>query len=75
MSLTKKEQAELKDFGLMLRKVRETKGWTLEQAEENGWPSWQHLQKIEAGQKNINFTTIKRLERLFDIVIINYSAN
>jgi transcriptional regulator with XRE-family HTH domain len=50
-----------------MRQIREEKGWTLERAEEEGWPSWQHLQKIELGQKNITFTTIDRLEKLYQI--------
>ncbi len=71
MSLTKKEEKLLKDFGSKLRTIREEKGWTLEDAEEKGWPSWQHLQKIELGQKNITFSTIIRLEKLFKTKILN----
>lgn len=70
MSLTKKEEKVLKDFGAKLRKIREEKGWTLERAEEAGWPSWQHLQKIELGQKNITFLTLKRLELLYKIKLV-----
>ncbi len=44
----------LKTLGLHLRKIRLEKGWTLEQTEEHGWPSWRHLQKIEAGKNVLN---------------------
>lgn len=68
--MEKKDSNDLKEFGHKLRKIRESKGWTLEQTEEMGWPSWQHLQKIEMGSKNITFTTMRRLERLYQIKII-----
>ena len=35
--------------------------------EERGWPSWQHLQKIEAGQKNIGLTTLLALAAALDV--------
>ena len=55
-----------KALGLRVRALRNEKGWTLEQAEDHGWPSWRHLQKIEAG-KNITIQTLVNLANLFDI--------
>ena len=52
--------------GLKLRQLRSQKGWTLEDAEEHGWTSWQHLQKLEAGKK-MNLATIYRLSKLYKI--------
>ena len=71
MSLTKKEEKALKKFGAQIRAIRQEKGWTLEDAEEQGWPSWQHLQKIEAGQKNVTYLTILRLQDLFGVNLID----
>ena len=62
-----KSRIKLKKFGLRVRSVRTSKGWTLEEMEERGWPSWQHLQKIEAGQKNIGLTTLLALAAALDV--------
>lgn len=56
----------LKKLGLRLREIRLSKGWTLEQAEEYGWPNWRHLQKIETG-KNITVVTLKKISELYKI--------
>jgi transcriptional regulator with XRE-family HTH domain len=60
-SLSAKEIACIKKLGARVRAARIARGWTLEDAEENGWPSWQHLQQVETGEKNVNFTTLLRL--------------
>ena len=52
MKRTKNEKTFLINFGKKMKRYKEQNGWTLEYCEEIGWPSWQHLQKIEAG-KNI----------------------
>lgn len=70
MEYSENEQKQLKVFGEKLRALRESKGWTLEKTEEMGWPSWQHLQKIESGQKNITLLTILRIEELYKIKIL-----
>ncbi len=57
-------QKYLKRLGLRLRELRTANNWTLEDAEAHGWPSWRHLQKIEAG-KNITVATLWRLSRLY----------
>jgi len=56
----------LKKLGLTLKEIRQNKGWTLEQTEEHGWPSWRHLQKIESG-KNITLITLKKLSLVYKI--------
>jgi len=60
---------KLKRLGLRLREIRKDKGWTLEETEEHGWPSWRHLQKIETGKKNISITTLWSIAELYDIEI------
>jgi hypothetical protein len=35
--------------------------------EERGWPSWQHLQKIESGLKNVSLTTILALAEVLAV--------
>lgn len=60
------EEKFLKAVGLKLRELRNEKGWTLEATEEHGWPSWRHLQKIEAG-KNITLKTLHRLAVLYGV--------
>lgn len=65
-TLSRNERLLLKSFGFKVRQLRNSKGWTLEATEEHGWPSWRHLQKIEAG-KNITLLTIYRLAKLFNI--------
>ena len=66
-SLSPREIQCLKTFGARVRAARASKGWTLEEAEARGWNSWQHLQQIESGGKNINFTTLLRLLRLLEL--------
>lgn len=66
MDPDKTSKTILKALGLKLREIREGKGWTLEDAEEHGWPSWQHLQKVESG-KNITVLTLIKLTRLYRI--------
>ena len=59
-------QKTLKRLGLRLREIRNEKGWTLEETEEHGWPSWRHLQKIEAG-KNITMATLWKLSKTYKV--------
>jgi transcriptional regulator with XRE-family HTH domain len=61
------ETRSLRTFGLRVRKLRNARGWTLEEAEDFGWPSWRHLQEIESGKKNVNLTTLIRLAKLFSV--------
>jgi len=56
----------LKNLGLKLRRIRDSKGWTLEQTEEHGWPSWRHLQQIETGKKRISVITLRKLAFLYN---------
>lgn len=58
----------LKKLGQRLREIRVSKGWTLEETEEHGWPSWRHLQKIESG-KNITVATLWKLSQVYKITL------
>lgn len=55
-----------KAIGLKLRLLRESKGWTLEECEEHGWPQWTHLQRLEAG-KNMTLQTLIRVANLYGV--------
>jgi transcriptional regulator with XRE-family HTH domain len=57
----------LTTLGHRLRGIRETKGWTLEDTEDQGWPSWRHLQQIETGNKNVTVLTLRKLSRLYNL--------
>ncbi|MBI2605709.1 MAG: helix-turn-helix domain-containing protein [Deltaproteobacteria bacterium] len=65
-ALTDKDRIFLKKLGARIRKLRQERGWTLEETEEHGWRSWTHLQSIEAG-KNITVVTFRRVAKLFKI--------
>ena len=56
-------------FGEKMRILRKKRGWTLEYCEERGYPSWNHLQKVESGKKNISILTIKKLAQLYNVPI------
>ena len=55
-----------KAIGLKIRQLRMERGWTLEETEEHGWPSWTHLQRIEGG-KNITVHTLISVANLFGV--------
>lgn len=54
------------EIGLKVRRLREARGWTLEDGEEHGSLSWQHLQKIESG-RNITIKTLVHLANLYGV--------
>lgn len=56
----------IKKLGIKLREIRNSKGWTLEETENQGWPNWRHLQKIESG-KNITLATLIKISNLYSI--------
>jgi transcriptional regulator with XRE-family HTH domain len=60
-----KGRKTLKKFGLLLRQLRDKKGWTLEDAEEHGFSSWRYLQRLEAGKHNVSLLTIIEVARLY----------
>lgn len=66
MKIEPKSKASLKKVGAKIRQLRQQHGWTLEETEEHGWPSWRHLQKIEAG-KNITLVTLFSVAKLLKI--------
>lgn len=63
--MDKEEKKFFKNFGLMIRKFRLEKGWTLEDMQEHGF-SAQHFQKIEAGKKAINLYTAVRIAQALE---------
>ena len=67
MIRTKEEKVFLANLGKKMRSYREKNGWTLEHCEEEGWPSWRHIQKIERGGNNMTVLTLRRLSKLYKI--------
>ncbi len=63
--ITPKSRKTLKKFGLIVRGLRDQKGWTLEDAEEHGFSSWRYLQRLEAGKHNVSLLTIIEIARLY----------
>ena len=55
-----------KDFGAALRKIRETKGWTLEETEDHGFHDWKYLQYVESG-RNVTLATLLKLSDLYKV--------
>jgi transcriptional regulator with XRE-family HTH domain len=64
-TLNSKEKKTLVEVGLRLRSIRAEKGWTLEDVEERGFPSWRHLQRIETGNKNVTIITLSKLAKIY----------
>ncbi|MCY4523787.1 MAG: helix-turn-helix domain-containing protein, partial [Halobacteriovoraceae bacterium] len=67
VKMKKEERAYLRNLGLKIRSYRERKGWTLEDTEEMGWPSYRHLQTVEQGQRNVTIIVLKRISKLYNI--------
>ena len=76
--MKKKEERENRDFlanlGKKLKKCRIEKGWTLEKCEEEGYPSWQRLQKLESGA-NMTVLTLKKLAKIYKVPISKFFEN
>ena len=75
MNRSKEEQRYLLKFGLNLRRIRESKGWTLEYTEERGWHHWQYLQQIETGKKDIGLLTLRKLAALYKVPVKDFFEN
>lgn len=79
--LNQNEVKFIRRFGFILRRLRLSKDWTLEEAEEqavvSGWKScsWQHLQAIEAGKKDVSLSTLLKLSKLYKVHIDNFFEN
>ncbi len=56
----------LKKVGLRIRLIREKRGLTLERVEELGYPSWRHLQRVEAGSPS-TMTTLFRIAKVLRV--------
>ncbi|MCY4523309.1 MAG: hypothetical protein OXB84_01080 [Halobacteriovoraceae bacterium] len=65
--MKREEKKFLRDLGLRLRRIREKKGWTLEYTEEQGYPAWQHLQRVESGAKRVEILTLRRLSIVYNV--------
>ena len=76
--MSRKEEKEKKAFlvglGKRLRKCRNEKGWTLEKCEEEGYPSWQRLQKLESGT-NMTVLTLRKLAKVYKVPISKFFEN
>jgi len=60
------QQRNAQRMGRLLRKLRQKKGWTLEETEDHGWHDWKYLQKIETGQ-NITVATLFKLFEIYGV--------
>lgn len=63
---TKESEAFCRRVGLAIRARRVELGWTLEEVEARGYPSWRHLQKVEGG-KNVTLATLYRVAKVLKI--------
>lgn len=61
------EVSYIANFGERMKRIRQSRGWTLKKAEELGYPSWRHLSDIENGKKSVTIVTLLRLSRLYDL--------
>ena len=66
MKIDLKCKKSLQKVGGTVRKLRLERGWTLEETEQHGFPSWRHLQKIEAG-KDITLATLFNVAKLLKV--------
>ena len=64
----------VRDLGLQVRRLRQDRGWTLEQAAERMDVDLKHLQKIEAGQLNVQLVTIVRIAAGLDVPVAQLFA-
>ena len=72
---TKDEKNFLFRFGGNLRTIRNNKGWTLEQAEDEGWNHWEYLQRIEVGKKDIGILTLRKLSLFYQVKLTDIVKN
>ena len=66
MTAEKDVNSFLRRVGGAIRKRRVELGLTLEEVEGRGYPSWRHLQKVEAG-KNITLATLYNVAKVLKI--------
>lgn len=70
----KREQTLIKNFGKKVQQIRLSKGLTLEDCEERGFPSWRNLSDIENGQ-NCTLLTITRISKCLNTPISKFFEN
>ncbi|WP_343203730.1 helix-turn-helix transcriptional regulator [Brevifollis gellanilyticus] len=66
MPLNSEEQASLRKFGAAVRRLRTLKCMTQEELADLTDLHTRSLQKIEAGDKNILITTVRRIQKSLD---------
>lgn len=64
-----------KRLGLNIRELRNDRGWTLEDCEQHGYPSWRHLQLVESGKKNATIQTLVNISNLFGVTVAELFAD
>ena len=55
------------NLGLRIRELRQSRGWTLDEAAEHSNLELKHLQKVEAGLINTTLVTLVRLADGFEV--------
>ena len=67
--ISAKDEKLLKKLGTNIKKTRENKGLTVYDVtgDDMEIKSRQHWQKIENGQKNINFSTLMKIARTLEV--------
>ena len=59
--------SEARALGRRVRRLRESRDWTLERAAEATTVDWKHWQKIESGQINVTLVTLVRIAEGFGV--------
>ncbi|MFH1236356.1 MAG: helix-turn-helix transcriptional regulator [Parcubacteria group bacterium] len=72
--MDREQAAFFRKFGAEVRKLRLSKNMTLEDMQDHGF-SAQHFQKIESGKKAVNFYTVLRIVRAFEISLAALAKN
>jgi transcriptional regulator with XRE-family HTH domain len=54
-------------FGARVRRLRQTKGWTLERLGEEAGLHWTYIGSLERGQRNVSLINIVRLAKALDV--------
>ena len=56
-------------LGKQIRRLRQERDWTLEEAADRADLDWKHLQKVEAGKINVTLVTLDRLACAFKVPV------
>jgi hypothetical protein len=66
MNIDPKCEKFILKFCKRIKEIRTQRMWTLEKTEEEGWPNWRHLQRIESG-KNVTLATVYQIGKLYKV--------